>query len=382
MAIAHQKKFDMLRGVSSIAVLLAHCAQCYLYRLWGPGDPKALFCGAVARHAVLVFFLLSGFLITQSLLANVRRNGRLDVNEYLIARIVRIYPPLIGAIVLAVLVGLLINGLNLPGGPVRYGLEGDLYVIRDRFAVNATDVLLALLLHNGMLKVNGPLWALYVECHLYVVAMLLTMAIVATHGVRRILSMLGISILVVLWTVLDPQMLIFGIVWGLGAAAAIYRDFVRDGRYKRVLSPLAWGIVVAFAATALLSPGWLAVNKWTPLSVSTQMLACIAYIYFIFLADNVVKQPADWLARTGGFSYSLYVIHSPLLLFMLSLTQAWMGASVTRSIVVCLGAATAALVAAYWFSRLFEEKRYFKPLVEKGFQSLSALFARNAPRAR
>lgn len=135
----HQNKFDMIRGIASIAVLLSHVAQTFLYRLLGVQHPFAHICGTLAHQAVLVFFLLSGYLITLSIVANVRRNGGLDVLEYLAARIARIYPPLIGAILIVLLVSAIIHGLALPGSQ-HYGVPGDLYAVRSQFSVTAKDI--------------------------------------------------------------------------------------------------------------------------------------------------------------------------------------------------------------------------------------------------
>ena len=97
--IEYHPKFELLRGIAAIIVLIVHAIQLYWFRLIGSSNEIALISGLFGRHAVLLFFLLSGYLITLSILTNIIRNQRFDWTEYAAARIARIYPPLIGAII-------------------------------------------------------------------------------------------------------------------------------------------------------------------------------------------------------------------------------------------------------------------------------------------
>lgn len=65
--------------------------------------------------------------------------------------------------------------------------------------------------------------------------------------------------------------------------------------------------------------------------------------------------------RTGDFSYSLYVIHFPLLLLALSATQDFMGSSVWRSCIVATSATIAVIAVSSAFAVFFEDQRRFKP---------------------
>jgi peptidoglycan/LPS O-acetylase OafA/YrhL len=57
-------KFDMLRGIGALAVLVAHAVGTCDARIIGPEHRVVLLAGTIARHAVLALFLLSGYLIT------------------------------------------------------------------------------------------------------------------------------------------------------------------------------------------------------------------------------------------------------------------------------------------------------------------------------
>ena len=363
----HQNKFDLLRGVASIVVLLAHVAATFLYRFVGALHPLAQACGTLARHAVLVFFLLSGHLITQSIVANVQRNRRLDVREYLVARLARIYPALVGAILIVLLVAATIQGLALPGAQ-SYGIPGDLYAVRSRFAVEAGDVLHALLMQNGMLDADGPLWSLCIEFHLYQVALFVALAATPGATLNRI-GAAAMAVAVVFWGISrDGQFAFYLAVWSVGAALSVWR--VQAVRCKVAFAAIAWvgaGVhgVLLLTAPALLSAALP--NVWV--ACGLQFWACMGYAYAMF-QSGWRPRPARWLVRSGDFSYSLYVIHFPLLLLVLSATQDFMGASVWRSCAVAAGATLAVIGVASVFADFFEDQRRFKPALRQLLDTL------------
>jgi peptidoglycan/LPS O-acetylase OafA/YrhL len=358
----HQNKFDMLRGLAAIAVLVPHVLTTYVERLIGSAHPVALVGGAVARHAVLVFFLLSGYLITCSIVANFERNGRIDVIEYLTARVARIYPPLIGAIFLVLFVWAIVHGLALPGSD-RYGLPGDRYVVRDAFTFRLMDVPRALLMRNGMLDSDGPLWTLYIEFHLYLIAMFAAMG--AIGGKRLWWGIIALS-LVALGISANSSFPFFALVWIMGATVALAQQ--RIDRWTRV--PV-FSVAVVLLIILALAPKTFAAETERPwIGYGVQFSVCLVYAQLIFLEVGFAASPPKFLVKTGDFSYSLYVTHFPLLLLMLSLTQTWMGASLSRALLVSAASTLLALVAAFYFARFFENQRKFKPYVRRALETM------------
>ena len=362
MQANHQNKFDMLRGVASIAVLLPHVTATFLYRFLGAQHPLAQACGTLAHHAVLVFFLLSGYLITSSIVTNLRRNGSFDVSEYITARVTRIYPPLIGAILVVVLASAIIQGLALPGAQ-HYGIPGDLYAVRDKFVVTAMDVPRVLLMQNGMLDADGPLWSLNIEFHLYIAALFVTLSVRGSSTPKRVAAGLLAVALSGWWIHTDSQFAFYLAIWSLGALLSIWGAEIE--RFKLAYAGLAWAglavhLVLLFSAPALLSSEEQ--NIWVALGL--QFVACLSYAYAFFISDWG-KQPPLLLKKTGDFSYSLYVIHFPLLLLILSATQDFMGSSIWRSCAVAATATVAAITISSAFAAFFENQRRFKSLVRK-----------------
>ena len=74
--------FDAVRGFSAIIVLIAHLNQVFNIPIFGLNGFCHLFFGILARYAVICFFILSGFLITMSILKNITINNRFDSLDF------------------------------------------------------------------------------------------------------------------------------------------------------------------------------------------------------------------------------------------------------------------------------------------------------------
>ena len=87
----HRPELDGLRGIAILVVLGAHTGV--------PG-----FAGGGGGVGVVLFFVLSGYLITSLLLSERRRTGQVDLRAFYIRRGLRLLPAL--AAVLLVVAGL------------------------------------------------------------------------------------------------------------------------------------------------------------------------------------------------------------------------------------------------------------------------------------
>lgn len=366
--MAQIERLDAVRGASSLVVLFSHVAQVFMYRLSGDQGSVPTFFYNASLHAVLIFFLLSGHLITRSILSNQARNGTLDIVDYLAARVARIYPPLVGSILLAILVYALIVFMWLPGA-YAYGLPTDVYVARSAYVITARDLLGALLVQGGMLRVNGPLWSLYIECHLYFAALLFFLALA---GRKRWLMLAALLLLVAYDYWKFDHFVVSVIVWSLGALTAFR---LRSHRWLGVLAILACAFLVAVAVL----DGSLLGAASSPLSLPVQVAASTVYAWLLFGTALEKWKPPRWMIASADYSYSLYVIHFPLLLFALSLSQGFMGTSVFRTSLVCALATVGCISCAYFFARIFERQALFKRLILNSLPQ--AIRTRRAPGA-
>ena len=149
-----------LRYAAAASVILFHC-----YALTGRWLDEPLYATFppmnLAVLGVEVFFVLSGFLVTQSWLANP------SVKSFAMARVLRIYPALVAATLFTIVVA----GASSTLGWVEY-LTSPVtlrYLVRTASAFDVRDALPGVFATNPFPHAaNGSLWTLPVELRLYV----------------------------------------------------------------------------------------------------------------------------------------------------------------------------------------------------------------------
>lgn len=354
-------RLDVARGVAAFLVFLAHLCSVFFLRLVGPENLLGEVLSVLSRHAVLVFFLMSGNLITHSILHNVRRNGRFDAVEYAASRVARIYPPLLGTIMICLAVWLIVRGLELPGVAKPYGLAGDLYRVRETFAFSMGEVVRVLTMRGGLLEIDGPLWSLYIEFQVYIVAMAVA-AFWRGGMVARVVC--GILALYCAW--LLRGQVFFVLVWMLGAMTAFWTP------PRRVLLPATGAALLAAVAALVLSSALYSAGMDRLDGYVLQLVCCVPYATLLFFTHTTVRYPR-WLIATGNFSYSLYVAHFPLLLLGLSLGQDWIGQDMARTWMVASATAVLTLAFVIPFAAFTEQQGRFKALLLRAIQRKGAL---------
>lgn len=359
-----------IRGIAALIVVVAHANQIFVLRFFGLEHVIAKISGQMAAHAVLIFFVVSGYLISLSILKNIERNGgSFDLLEYVSSRISRIYPPLIFSVVVCLVIYSLIRLLELPGGDFEgaqpFGLIGDLYVARPTFKIDTSDVAGLLLMKNGFLQANGPLWSLFIEWRIYIAAACLAMIITCARPIHRIIWSIGLVYTLIQLKTIDSNALFYSGVWLLGCGMA----------YLHNRAPIAWTRgqtkiwvlpIVLLAVYLYFEPGLIieSRNLSTATERSFQFLFGVLYASLLFPIAPVARAvPRLVLMRLGDFSYTLYIVHFPVMLFVLSLSQDMIGQSVARSLMVALAAVLFVLLLSFYSGRYLEQKNRFLPVV-------------------
>lgn len=189
---------DAARGISALVVLAVHVWTVILQPTMPTWTVDLAKLAGV--YAVGVFFALSGHAIGGSI------RNRFEWKAYAMARFKRIYPPLLGSIPVCLACWAIVHMLGLPGS-----VEPLLGTEREWVQIRPTDIPRALLMANGMLEINGPLWSLYIECQIYLVAMLVAM--------RRPWSVAIAIAFSAVMALRSDKFLLYGAVW-LAAALA------------------------------------------------------------------------------------------------------------------------------------------------------------------
>lgn len=322
-----------IRGVAAAVVLLSHVVQLHFLRFFGLNTPVHQISSITSEYAVVVFFILSGYLIAHTLEANIERNGQLKLDVYAAARIARLYPPFLYAIVVSLTVFLIMDIFGLPGRGGSLSLPGDLYAARDIVHLSLVEIGGAFFMLQGMLEINGPLWSLYMEAKLYVL-FACALALIGKCGIVKKLILAVIFYCVAKTGLeLNPGFADYAAVWLIGALMYyVWSEF--SGWSNRFLMCLAL-IVVA--------EGWHVLNEGATLwIVSRDMLIAVIISWFLFKLR--VRAPVS--RRLADCSYSLYATHFPVILLAQSLLISIGSDSLGAAIGVSLASVSAALVVA------------------------------------
>lgn len=364
-----------IRGAASLIVALAHTWQIFLYPLDKHSTAFHVF-GCMAVWAVATFFLLSGILIAFSI-KNRSASGRFDLGHYLQARALRIYPPLIVAVIVTVGAVLIIRSLGLYGAE-RYWLPGDQASAREFAAFSWFDAASTLSLAYNLVPratfvmFNGPLWSLSFEWWLYVLA---GMAMAATTN-RSVLAAGFAAFLLLLMLVVSksaPPFWSVGLVWWIGFATGWHweRVVTLGGPKLALVAGLALLASIGISGGDL--PRYLA-NTYSGIRHNSfYVTLSLAFLCPIVIALTRWRAVPRWLVDVGSFSYTLYLIHFPLMLLQLSMFRprivqyGWPG-----HFVLAATAFVVAILVAKCIGRYVEDRQWLRSLLPHHRHQLDA----------
>ena len=267
------------------------------------------FITSLGNEAVIVFFVISGYLIGGKLLEDGVSWEKLP--DYFSHRISRIYIVLIPALALTLFFDL--AGAQLASGPLLYDhADWSLnlnFVTSDNHGLgtlvcNLANLQLELCSAYGS---NGPLWSLAYEWFYYVTfpLLLLLMPSVKT-SVASVVGWFCWLSAVILLAVLFRHFTFFYGIWIAGAAARLAHD--------RKLIPL-WLSYLGLAGLAFCV---LYLRYYAGLGLHLNFLMGGALALFLCNDHNWIGARGNIDSKLASFSYSLYVTHHPLMLFILS----------------------------------------------------------------
>ena len=314
---------DLVRGLAAVVVLLSH-ARSYLIMppvlVEDASLPAKLFYFATGfgHEAVMVFFVLSGFFISRSIV-NLTATGRFTWRRYLVSRLSRLWVVLIPALLLTA--GWDHLGIALGGGDFYAGRIHEYYNSIPGGGSGGVDLSAANFLHNALFLVevttpavygtNGPLWSLTYEFWYYILFPLGLLLVLG--GSSALTRLLYATLLLALVWYLPGGLLKLGVVWLFGYAVLM---LWRRPAVQR-LAARRWYAVVSLAGFAL-SMGISRVGL-----IADQLHAdlLIGLCFALFMPAMIAHAPtAHWFERlsTGlsTISYSLYLTHFPLLAFV------------------------------------------------------------------
>ena len=284
------RALDGLRGISAQVVFLAHFSAYFMYY----SEWQEHWLGWSARVAVIAFFCLSGFVITRSIC---RRSDRFSLQDFTYRRIARIYPPYILALGVSWAAAFILT------------VKGNADYVASMTANGALRALtFTNLTSDFVTRIDGALWSLRLEIIAYASIGSLGFAVLSRQRWRfRLLA--GVAAVVVV--IASASELSFGLtalLWfGSGALASLW-----SGRTWRFLGPAALLVVCGGGFLTLTEPFRIGASDTFLAAIMQIAIASLMSGWISFLAShgNRALVAAAPLSR---YSYTLYVIHMPLL---------------------------------------------------------------------
>ena len=345
---------DATRWMAALAVVVAH-AYTLVMKTGGDGaptTPAVLILGYFANigHlAVVIFFVVSGYLVGGQELLRVQGGAPLSVSRYAIQRFSRIYTVLVPALLTTLAFDAL--GRSLFNGTGVYGdvPPGWMHPIgsREGLATIVGNLLNLQTILVDPLGSDGPLWSLANEWWYYVVFALLLVCLAAHHPpVWRAAALVGGAFVL---AALPAEISLWFSLWLFGMALALVGRRWR-GLAWRVAAPLMGaGFLVALLGMRLTELVW-AQPRWVLNAYSLVVDASAAAAFGIGLlsANRAVFRGSGRAHRAlAGFSFSLYAVHYPALLFLLAAAHdlfgiafvqpvGWVGCAVSAAVIVAV----------------------------------------------
>jgi len=314
-------ELDSLRGVAALTVVFHHFSKICSPRVVHFIDRTPLRLLAAGHQAVILFFLLSGFVLTLPY----KKNGRLNYGPFLLKRICRIYLPYLGALAFAILCDLHFSG------PAK---ANDYWTHLTWSAPVTTSLVLQHILFLGNYdwsQFNTAFWSLVYEMRISLVFPFLALAVFRLRAVWVILSAAALSL------AFYPLAILFSSILHLSS------------REAAINTTLTLHYAAFFLIGSLLAKHLHAISRWfarlTAFQASAIAVVSLA-LYGFSNASSIVQHFSipgdlyDWgvaagaimlivfamnsrpfhrflTSRTihhlGQISYSLYLIHGTIL---------------------------------------------------------------------
>jgi peptidoglycan/LPS O-acetylase OafA/YrhL len=299
-------ELDGIRAISILLVVLGHC-----------GLPNIVPGGL----GVTIFFFLSGFLITTLMRREVAKMGTVDLKSFYIRRCLRILPPCYIVSLAALAIAVAVGEKMIPSAV----LANLAYL---------TNYRLIYWDYMGMIPGLDILWSLAVEEHFYLIFPLAYLAILGLSQQKQGGILAAVCLAVLAWRCV--------LVFGYNAPE--WRTYVAtDTRLDSIL----WGCLLAIAANPALGDRWgTRLANWGLGTIAMAMIVGTLLFRagwfretFRYTIQGVALMPLFALAIRRGrsgplsflhnymmrlisvYSYTIYLVHSVLLVFLFDTRQ-------------------------------------------------------------
>jgi peptidoglycan/LPS O-acetylase OafA/YrhL len=291
----HYQWLDLTRFLAAFLVVLSH-ARGTVFEKYGALDPGSqgvvtfafYFIARIGHEAVVVFFVLSGYLVAGKALERMI-GGTFDQVDYAIDRVTRIWIPLIPALIFS---AFLSNHFptEIPGVWVW---AGNLFGLQTVIVPNLCG--------------NAPLWSLAYEIWFYILAYA-----IGRQLMRKSVDLISLFLFLSFALVFTKLSVHYLACWIIGALFYLKPHGLSVRTNLLISGPLLIASVIGLQLTSEGHFGFL--SEWPDVRPVLELLLAVSTAS---LCVSLVTFPSNWISRVSvkfsAFSYTLYLVHYPIL---------------------------------------------------------------------
>ena len=370
---------DGLRGLAALYVVLHHIHQEVTYN---QGDraflPLKLLAVtkwlALGHYGVAVFIVISGY----SLMLPIVRSGagrlRGGFRNYIFRRARRILPPYYAALVLSLIIFALTPALQHPSG-----WRADLEFPAVTFNAIWSHVLLVHNFTPWVFKINAPMWSVATEWQIYFLFPFLLLPIWRRYGIAPAVAagfVVGFIPHFIFRGRLDAAVPWYLGLFAMGMAAAVVsfsdKSQIASFRSRMPWLPLTLILGVALAVTIKIWPDRLLISDPLAGAAATCLIMYCGTMYSNSRSSVLMRIfQSRWAVLLGVFSYSLYLVHSPLISLVHIALRSQHFSPLSRFILLPVVGVPVILAVSYLFHLAFE-KRFLGSSMQPETQNAAA----------
>lgn len=333
---------DALRAAAILLVVVAHAGLGSII----PGG-----------SGVTIFFAISGFIITFLVLRERDNSGGFRIGRFYFRRAMKIFPPLLVLLILPTLVYAAFVPIDWIAFIAQIGFAFNWYKVNGGGDVlPGSGVVWSLAIEEQFYLVFALLWIVLYRVRWYHTALsaIAAVAIVYSTGMRIWLTSSGADVSDRIYYSTDTRL--DSIAWGVLTAVLLHR-WMRGGEKPTTTSRMLSANFVPVLALSVFLCSLVIRDEWfrDTFRFTLQSLAtCLLIVYGLLPGEGRFRQffyrvsSLGVVGAIGLASYSIYLIHLPLMIAFLPVTENWP----TTLRILTLG--TLSVVCGYIAYRLVE----------------------------
>ncbi|HEO1771842.1 acyltransferase family protein [Acinetobacter baumannii] len=318
-------QLESLRGLSALIVLFAHAYQVFINPIY---SGLSNIIGLIAQSSVMIFFVLSGFLISLSIQNNIKRNSRFCFASFITSRLNRIYAPLLFSLFIVIALALLAQYFFQSSS--NQFINQNLSIARTGFTLTFQEVLAALTFTNGFIansvNSNPVLWSLAYEFWYYILA-----GLIATDSK---FSKFVALILFLLLATFSKTFALLSVVWFSGFLI----PFIINNNFKSEFN--LFGKLLYYPALVLSIMYVLNIKAETIFHslILIVFQICFGLIFCSYLTKILSGRNTfpPFFKNSAKYSYTLYIIHFPIFLFIFGVFETKIVNSLITALIIAL----------------------------------------------